>query len=184
MTEFTSPMHIQPEENRRQIKDNGDGSYTVILTVLNHKHTLYSKYSFERLLEGNLSDRIIQGTLFGELAQPERTPGQSVDDYNKRALTVDMSNIALKVEDLWFDLDFGKNLLNGNGPGAVAVMGKVRPWGPMGPLFSELITRSPPAGWFTLRGSCHTSTVNGQLVRDLIGVVAFDFSPTDPVVLN
>lgn len=144
------------------------------LNVLNSAGQWYDYDGAKALFEGSsqLMRRVKRGALRGEVGHPQPLPGQSEDEYMMRILTIDEKNVCSHFSELYLDMD---NFKSDDGKPIIAIMAKVAPSGPFGPMLEKKLTNPQENVCFSIRAFTADSYVKGRYTRVLKNVVTFDY---------
>lgn len=144
------------------------------LNVINSAGQWYDYNGAKELFEesSQLMRRIKRGALRGEVGHPQMQPGQSEDEYLMRILTVLESNVCAHFSELWLDPNSFKS---DDGTPIIAIMAKVCPSGPFGPMLEKKLKNSQENVCFSIRAFTSDSYVKGRYTRVLKNVVTFDY---------
>lgn len=156
---------------------DADGYYTLVLGGLNVYNSAGAYYPLKRaeaLFEESsiFMRRVRSGCLKAECGHPKKLPGMSMREFISRVMTVEETNVAAHISDVWLDFDGVKDK---NGRAVVAIMGKVKPAGPRGPALKEALDNPKENVCFSIRSLTDDRVEAGQLVKYLKSVLAFDW---------
>jgi hypothetical protein len=123
----------------------------VILGALEYPNSVGYTYALQGALHlfaesSTFMRRVQDGYLTGECGHPKRAPGMTYDDYMVRVHTLEETNISHHISKVWLDYS-QKHLHNG----AVLIMGKVKPSGPMGAALREALSNPEQNVAFSIR---------------------------------
>lgn len=166
------------------IKPDSEGYYTQILgglNVLNSCGQYYTAEGSKDLFEQSsiFMRRVKSGCLKGELGHPKRLTGMSTDDYVNRLLTIEETNVVCHFGDIWLDLEFGQKHPEYKNSALIAIMGKVKPSGPMGPTLEAAYANGKEDVCFSIRALTRDSYVRGRRIRTLTQILTID-NVTEP----
>ncbi len=144
------------------------------LNVLNSAGQWYDYNGARELFEesSQLMRRVKRGALRGEVGHPQPLPGQSEDDYLLRILTIDERNVCAHFSELYLDT---QNFKGEDSSPIIAIMAKVTPSGPFGPMLEKKLNNSQENVCFSIRAFTSDSYVKGRYTRVLKNVVTFDY---------
>ena len=161
------------------LKPDADGYYEQIIGGLNTFNSVGEYYTAEgatQLFEASSSfmRRTKSGCLKGELGHPKQLPGQSINEYLNRILTIEETNVVCHFKEIWLDTQFGKNNPKFNNPALVAVMAKFKPAGPKGDALRASLENPHEDVCFSIRALTRDYYQRGQTYRVLNQIVTFD----------
>lgn len=159
---------LTPDEN---------GYYTMPiggLDVFNSAGMFYTYKGAKELFEESSAfmRRVKRGALRGEVGHPKLVPGMSMDDYAQRIIVIDERNVCAHFAEIWLDFDKFKDT---NGKPCVAIMAKVGPSGPHGPMLKKAFDNPNENVCFSIRSFTEDYWVKGVKFRDLRTIVTFDY---------
>lgn len=165
------------------LKPDADGFYTLVgggLEVGNNGGSwYYTKEALESLFNPStiFRRRLANGSLRAEANHPRQKVGESNQAFADRYMDIDLTNVAAFIKDVWFDEKFGKEHPEYGNPDLIAIMMKVKPFGPMGKYLQEALDDNPQNVCFSVRGVADEGIVNykGQrrvirILRDLFAI--------------
>lgn len=164
-----------------KIEADKDGYYTLVvggLEVSNNSGSwFYVKEALEDLFNPStiFQRRLRNGAMHAEANHPRRMPGESQDAFAQRYMETDMTNVAAHFKEVWFDKDFGKNNPQYNNPNLIAIMAKLKPFGPMGKHLKEALENNAQNVCFSIRGLADEGQVRGRVIRILRDIFAIDW---------
>ncbi len=180
MTVFISQTKLTMLNKEGIIKPDDDGYYTLILggmNVFNNSgtHCYVADGARELFAPGSiLMRRVKNGALRAEVDHPTRLPGETMQAFEERYITVNTNNVCAHIADLWLDENFGKNHPKYDNPHLVAIMGKVKPVPPKGDVLKEQLENRRQNCCFSIRAFSREKIVEGRKIRILEDVFAFD----------
>jgi len=154
------------------------GYYTLVLgalDVLNSGGAFYSYEGAKELFETSspLMRRIARGSLKGEYGHPKRLPGQSIDEFAQRILTIDERNICCHIKEVYLDFE---SIKDENGKPVIAIFGKVAPSGPLAAALERSLENPNENVCFSIRSFTHdTEDRRGRVTKVLKTVVTWDY---------
>jgi len=128
------------------------------------KHLFTSSSAFMR--------RISSGCLKGEQGHPKPLPGQSMDSFAQRVMTIDEKNVCAHFSEIWLDYE---NVRDKNNKPIIAIMGKIKPSGPYAPALEAAYENPKEDVCFSIRAFTNDTRISGIKQRELLEVVTFDF---------
>lgn len=161
------------------LKPDADGYYEQIIGGLNTYNSVGEYYTAEGATQlfqesSSFMRRIKSGCLKGELGHPKRLPGQSMNEYLNRILTIEETNVVCHFKDIWLDTQFGKNNPKFNNPALVAVMARFKPTGPKADALRLSLENPHEDVCFSIRALTKDYYQRGQTYRVLNQIVTFD----------
>jgi|ERR1035437_7183778 hypothetical protein len=155
---------------------DANGYYTMVIGGLNISNSVGDYYSYDGckdLFEGSsqFMRRISRGALRGEVGHPQQAPGQSMDDYISRILEIRETNVCVHFSEIWLDFDKMKDR---NGRAVVAIMSKLIPSGPFGPMLEKSLKNPKENVCFSIRSFTDDQFKGGVKVRNIRNIVTFD----------
>lgn len=155
---------------------DADGYYTMPVGGLNVFNSIGDYYPYEgaKALFQNSSAfmrRIKTGCLKGEYGHPKMLPGQSMESFAQRVMTIDEQKTCVHFSDIWLDFDKVKDE---TGRPVVAIMAKLKPTGPFGPALESSLQNPKEEVCFSIRAFTEDIRVNGVKHRNLREVVVWD----------
>ena len=127
------------------------------------KHLFQSSSAFMR--------RINSGCLKSEEGHPKPLPGQSMESFAQRVMSIDEKNVCAHIAEVYLDFD---NVKDKNGKPIIAIMGKVKPSGPYGAALEESFNNPKEEVCFSIRAFTDDVRIAGIKQRNLLEVVTFD----------
>lgn len=158
------------------LKPDADGYYTLVLGALdyyNSKGQFYTYSAGKKLFEDSspFMRRIAQGSLYGECGHP-RQDNLSNRDYMNRIMDVRETNVAAHFRRIYLD---DKAVRGPDGRMAIAIIGEVRPAGPMGPALKDALENSSQNVCFSIRSLTQDEMVRGVVHKNLRTIMTFDW---------
>lgn len=159
------------------LKPDADGYYEMIVGGLNIFNSAGQYYCLEGAKDlfmesSQFQRRIKRGALKGEVSHPKQEKGMSFDDYVGRILEIRESNVCVHFSEIW--LDFNK-VKDNNGKAVVAIMAKLIPSGPHGPMLQKSLDNPKENVCFSIRSFTRDFYDRGVQIRELKNIVTFDF---------
>lgn len=158
------------------VKDE-NGYYTVVIGALgmfNSAGHFYEYESAKKLFEssGSLMRRVSRGSLRGEYGHPRMESGMSETDFANRIMSIWESNTCCQFKEIWLDFD---NVKDENGKPVIAIMAKVIPSGPHGPVLEKQLNNKDENVCFSIRAFTDDYMDGGVRHRVLKTIVTFDY---------
>lgn len=159
---------------------DSDGYYTMVLGALNSYNSAGEFYTAEGARDlfeqsSQLMRRISNGALYSELGHPKKTPGMSMDDFYRRVISLEETNICGHFSEITLDTDFGRRHPEVGAPNLIAIIGKVKPAGAKAQALQLALENPKQNAAFSVRGLTENKTVNGRVERRLTNIITFDF---------
>lgn len=159
------------------LKPDEDGYYTVVLGALDVYNSSGAFYPFESAKQifkesSSLMRRIASGSLRGEYGHPKRLPGMSMRDFVSRILEIHEENVSHHIKEVTIDYNSVKDA---SGKPVIAIIGKVKPSGPMGPALKESLDNPEENVCFSIRSLTQDIRVGGTIHKNLKTVVSWDY---------
>lgn len=161
---------LTPDEN---------GYYELVIGGLNTFNSVGEYYTLEgakELFEQSsiFMRRVNNGCLKGESGHPKRQPGMSDNDYVRRVLTIEETNVCCHFKEVWLDEQFGRKNPQLKNPSLVAIMAKVKPAGPRGPSLQASLDNPDENVCFSIRALTRDYYSRGTTYRVLNQICTFD----------
>jgi hypothetical protein len=158
------------------IQPDGNGYRKMVVGALNMFNSAGEYYEYERAksLFDNSSQfmrRVGRGVLKGEYGHPKMIPGQSIQQFATRVLTIDEQNVCAHFREIWLDFDSVKDK---DGKAVVAIMAWVKPSGPMGQYLAQSLENSDENVCFSIRAFTDDKMEGRVKKRILKTIVTFD----------
>ena len=159
------------------LKKDENGYYEMVVGALNMYNSAGMYYVYEQAKElfessSQLMRRVKRGALRGEYGHPKRLPGQTMDDFAHRVLSIHEENTCCHHMELWLDFD---KLKDENGRPVIAIMSKVYPSGPFGAVLERSLGNPKENVCFSIRSFTDDFMDRGIVKRILRTVVTFDY---------
>lgn len=152
------------------------GYYTQPLGALNCFNSAGAYYPYDAAKElftesSAFMRRIQNGDLKAEEGHPKRLPGQSEESYFQRVMTIVESNVCAHFAEIWLDF---KSITGENGRPVIAIMGKVKPAGPMGSALEQSYDNPRENVNFSVRSFTEDTRSFGIVQKKILEIVTFD----------
>lgn len=162
------------------IKPDSEGYYELVLgglDVFNHAGEFYTYEGAKDLFEQSspLMRRIKNGCLRGECGHPKRLPGQNIRDFASRIMAIEETNISHHIKEVYLDPSYGRKFNVKNNPNLIAIIGKVRPAGPMGPALQAALENKAEDVCFSIRAMTKDFYKKGVTFRVLTQIFTWDW---------
>lgn len=157
-----------------------DGYYTMPVGGLNVYNSMGEFYTFEGAKElftgsGALMRRVKSGCLKGEYGHPKPvapiTTDAEMDAFARRVMQVDEGNTCVHFSEIWLDFD---NVKDDTGRPIIAIMAKLAPSGPKGPVLAASLENKKEEVCFSIRAFTQDDYVRGVKQRCLKEIVTWD----------
>jgi hypothetical protein len=119
----------------------------------------------------SLHRRITNGQCRAELGHPKKTPGMSMQDYVKRALTIEETNVCAHFKSVILDRNLVKDEY---GNSAIATVAKLKPSGPHAEQLRESLNNPDENVAFSIRCLSNDRIEGGRLVKRIRTIVGWD----------
>ena len=153
-----------------------DGYYDLCiggLNVFNSANMYYSYDAAKSLFEesSQFMRRIKRGALKGEEGHPSRLPGESMDDFINRYITIDEKNVCSHFSEIYLNF---KDFKGPDGKPIVAIMGKVTGSGHYGEALNRSLANPKENVCFSIRSFTNDYVERGVVIRALQNIITFD----------
>ena len=178
MIKFTSTK-LAAKGKAGVMKPDDDGYYTTVIGGLNMHNSAGEYYTADgakQLFEqsSTFMRRVQNGCLKGELGHPKRSPGMSMDDYLRRIMVIEETNVCCHFKEIWLDQLYGKDHPEFRNPAMIAIMAKIKPAGPKGASLEESFDNPAENVCFSIRAFTKDYFHNGKTIRVLDQIMTFD----------
>lgn len=178
IVKFTSTK-LQTINKKGNLKKDQDGYYELViggLNIANSSGIMYVLDGAKKLFESSssLQRRITNGSLYGESGHPIKSSNMSMDDYIVRVLTVDNNNVCCHFKEIYLD---DSNTFNNRGTtkNTVAIVAKLKPFGPRGAALEESLNNPSINTAFSIRSLSEDFYRNGVTMRTITEIVTWDW---------
>lgn len=157
---------------------DADGYYTVVLGALNFFNSAGQFYPLEpakKLFDesGILVRRARSGDLRMEYGHPKFVPGMTKQDFFYRIMDIHELNTCGHIADVWLD---DKVVKDANGKPIVAILGKIKPSGPLGHVLKEQLDNKRENVCFSIRSITDDyRDPSGQVYKVLKEIYTWDY---------
>lgn len=172
---------LQNTGKKNILKPDENGYYRVVLGGLNIVNSVGEFYTADgnvRSLFSRSSDlmrRIENRNLKGENGHPKQMPGEKKEDYYRRAMTIEETNISHHILSVELDESFGRNNPEFKNPDIVGIIGMVCPCGPHGPALKAELDNPMINVNFSIRALSRNSYRSGRTIRTLEHIETWDW---------
>lgn len=161
------------------LKADENGYYEIVIGGLNTFNSAGEYYTLEgakSLFEESsiFMRRVKSGNLRGELGHPKRLPGQTMNDYFQRILSIDENNVCCHISEVWLDHTYGKRNPHLGNKDLVAIIAKVKPCGPKGFVLEQSLNNPKENTCFSIRALTKDFMQRGTTHRILQQIVCWD----------
>ena len=165
------------KKDRLVVDENG--YYTINLGALNSFNSageFYTASKATELFESSsvLMRRIQSGSLYMELGHPKRQPGMTDEDFYRRILTIEETNVCGHISEVTLDFNYGKKNPILNNPDLIAIVGKVKPAGPHAETLRISLENPKQNTAASIRGITENKYSNGRMNRTLTNIITWD----------
>lgn len=159
------------------LRPDRDGYYTVVLGALNVFNSAGAYYPLaagKKLFEesSSLMRRIANGALRGEYGHPRKTPDMSMRDFMSRVQDIYEPNVCCHFRKVYLD---DSSVKDEKGRPVVAIIGEVKPSGPMGQALKESLENPSENVCFSIRSITEDAMINGVIHKNLKTIVTWDY---------
>ena len=159
------------------VKQDDNGYYPMVVGALNVYNSAGQFYVYEQakaLFESSsqLMRRVSRGALRGELGHPKPQPGMSNDAFANRVMSIYEENVCCHHKEITLDFE---NIKDDRGQPIIAIISKVMPSGPMGPVLEKSLKNNNENVCFSIRAFTDDYRDAGVTKRVLKTVVTFDY---------
>lgn len=171
MIRFTATK-LSPDK-RGVLTPDANGYYEISIGALNTYNSageFYTLKGAEALFEQSSSfmRRINNGCLKSEVGHPKPTPGMSDNDFLRRVLSIEETNVCAHIKEVALKPVAGNN-------GLVLIIGKVKPAGPKGPALKEAFENGNENVCFSIRALTKDYRQGRTTYRVLHHIETFDW---------
>lgn len=161
---------LTPDEN---------GYYEHVIGGLNTFNSCGEFYTAEGARElfeqsSTFMRRIKNGVLKGELGHPKRPPGMSGNDYLRRVMQIEETNVCVHYSDVYLDMDYGRKNPELKNPDLIAIIARVKPSGIHGPAVQSSLNNPRENVCFSIRALTKDCVIRGVNYRTLVQIVTWD----------
>lgn len=179
VVKFTETVFSSQRKEGSLPPPDSDGYHTVVLGGLNCYNSAGEYYVAEGVMEMFNSSsafmrRIQTGSLYAEVGHPRKQPNMSYEDFYRRIIDIDDTNICGHIADITLDMTYGKKMPAMNNPNFIAIMGKVKPAGPKAEALKLSLENRKQNTAFSVRGLTDNAQRNGRVERKLTQIVTYD----------
>lgn len=159
------------------IKPDERGYYKVVLGGLDVYNSANQFYPYEPAKElfmdsGQLMRRVANAALRGEYGHPKLQPGQSMDSFAQRILSIYEECVSHHIASIELDFD---NYKDKDGRRIIAIIGMVKPCGPNGPALAASFENPDETVCFSIRAFTRDEHRGRTCQRILRNIVTWDY---------
>ena len=162
-----------------RMKADSEGYVDIVMGSFddyNSQGEYYAMRGAEKLFEGSsiFARRIKAGQLFSELTHPAREAKQSRREYFNRLLRIDDQQVSTHIKSVTLDSELWKTNKDTMAKGAIAVIGKIKPYGPYASTAMEAINTPSINLAYSVRSFTKNQLVNGTNIKHMVELVTWD----------
>lgn len=159
------------------IKPDERGYYKVVLGGLDVYNSANQFYPYEPAKElfmesSQLMRRVGNAALRGEYGHPKMQPGQSMDSFAQRILSIYEECVSHHIASIELDFD---NYKDKDGRRIIAIIGMVKPCGPHGPALAASFENPDETVCFSIRAFTRDEHRGRTCQRILRNIVTWDY---------
>lgn len=159
------------------IKELDGGYFEAVLGAFDFYNSAGAYYPFQKAKElfedsGALMRRIATGNCRGECGHPRKTPDMSMREFITRVCDIYEPNISHHIRRVRIDTTSVKGP---DGRPCIAVIGEVKPAGPMGPALLAAFQNKHEDVCFSVRSLTKDSYVGNTLHKDMVQLITWDW---------
>ena len=159
------------------LKKDENGYYTVVIGALGMFNSAGHFYEYDQAKElfessSSLMRRVSKGSLRGEYGHPRMEPGMKEADFANRIMSIWESHTCCQFKEIWLDFESVKDE---KGKPVIAIMAKVIPSGPHGPVLEKQLNNKDENVCFSIRAFTDDYMDGGIRHRVLKTIVTFDY---------
>lgn len=160
------------------LKPDADGYYEVVLGALDFYNSAGAYYPFQSAKElfeesSSFMRRVKSGCLKGEYGHPKFLPGMSKRDFVGRVLNIHEECVSHHIRDVRIETEKVKDK---NGGKVVAIIGYVKPTGPMGQHLKDALENKHENVCFSIRSLTNDVYDNrGVLIKHIQQIITWDY---------
>lgn len=178
--QLASAVFKADPKREKALTPDENGYYTFLLGALNCYNSYGAYYVARNVIEifnqsSELTRRIKNGQLRGELGHPKRTADMDLDAWLRRAVDIDPKHVCCHFSEIWLDTEFGKKHPEYKNPDMIAVYGKVKPAGVHGHVLQASIDNPKENVAFSVRSLTDDRWVRNRLEKTILSVITYDY---------
>ena len=159
-----------------ELKPDKDGYYTMVLGAYEYYNSANEYYPFASAKEffqssSSFIRRVKGGCIRGEYKHPVRQPGWTDAEWIQRILDIDLDRACAVFGDIWID---NKTIKGSDGNYIIAVIGKVKPWGPYSKYLVDLLNDPRQNVCWSVRCLTENMMARGRREKHLRVPVTYD----------
>lgn len=158
------------------LKPDANGYYELILGAFNYHNSAGAYYTLEPLKvllqsSSSLMRRVQRGALRSEYGHPRFTSNMSKRDIILRVLDIMEDRTCAHIKSIQLDEE---RVIN-NGQKVAAIIGMVKPSGPMGDALAQQLANPDENVCFSVRSLTDDTQVHGKLYKAVQEIVTWDY---------
>lgn len=159
------------------LRQNDQGYYPMVVGALNMYNSAGEYYDYEPAAalfheSSQLQRRAARANLRGEYGHPKPLPGQTNNDFAIRVMSIYEDRVSHHIMELTLDFE---NFKDAKGNPIIAIIGLIKPAGPMGKFLEDSIKNPNENVCFSIRAFTDDHRVGLVLHRHLKTVVTWDY---------
>lgn len=165
------------------LKADADGYYEMVVGALNMFNSKKEFYTYEAAKRfftdsADLMRRVDKGVLRGEYGHPSMDAylglpeQQRQDAWFQRLYELRESEICCHHMKLWLDFD---RVRDKDGNKVIAIISKVKPSGPRGPILEKQLQNKNENVCFSIRSFANRRRFGNRVYKDIVDIVTFDY---------
>lgn len=161
------------------MRPDADGYYKdVVLGGLDVKNSAGALYAFDSAKalfkeSSSLMRRISNGALRGEYGHPRQQAGQTVREFMARLMDIYEPNVSHHIRRV--TIDTTGRVRDDSGRPIIAILGDVKPMGPMGEALRASFESPDENVCFSIRSFTNDTMSRGQVTKHLKTIVTWDY---------
>lgn len=175
MSIYIETPRLKTIDKKGVLTPDSDGYYTVVLGGLDIVNSVGEFYPYKENKEmfspnSILQRRIKNGHLYAELGHPKKEAGMSSNDFLRRVLRIEETNICAHIKEVWLDTEAETP----DGRKFIAIMGKIKPAGPKKSTIEDFIKEPGINLAFSVRSLAKAELRNGRIVKIFKNILNWD----------
>lgn len=174
-----SAVASKASNGKGRMKPDNEGYVDIVMGSMNDFNSqgeYYAMKGAEKLFEGSsiFARRIKNGQLFSELSHPSREKGQTRREYFNRLLTINDQKVSTHIKSVELDSELWKTNRDTMSNGAIAVVGKIKPYGPFASTAMEAINTPSINLAYSVRSFTKNLMEKGVNIKSMVELVTWD----------
>lgn len=167
-------------EAKKQLEKDDNGYYKICLGAINSFNSTRDFYladGFEEMVKdinGPLGSKIANGNLMGEAGHPDYINGQTKEEFYKRILKIDLSNVSHHIREVFTKPTNIPSGIAGKG-NVIAVYGWVKPIGKLGETLRDSLENPDQNTCFSIRSFTNDTVVGGINYKRFSAIITWDW---------